>query len=67
MANPTFPRVRSWQRWGEGEYVTDLELMNGTVDGDKDGARAVLDTLKAGGAKDLSVHVRGRHRPRADR
>ena len=47
-----FPRCGNWQHWGPGEYVTALEPMNGTVDGrDRDRARGLLDTLKAGARK----------------
>jgi len=44
-----FGRCGSWQHWGLREYVTGIEPMNGTVEGrDKDRARGVLDSLKAG-------------------
>src|SRR5205085_6760400 len=44
-----FPRCGNWQHCGQREYVAALEPMNGTVDGrDKDRARGLLDTLKAG-------------------
>jgi len=50
-----FPRCGNWQHWGEREYITGIEPMNGTVDGrDKDRAGGLLDTLKAGARKTYS-------------
>jgi len=47
-----FPRCGNWQHYGQREYVAALEPMNGTVDGrDKDRARGLLDSLKAGQTK----------------
>jgi hypothetical protein len=45
-----FPRCANWQHWGRHEYVAALEpAAGGTVEGrDKDRARGLLDSLKAG-------------------
>ncbi len=47
-----FPRVANWQHWGKHEYVCALEPANGTVESrERDCARGLLDTLKAGQTK----------------
>jgi hypothetical protein len=44
-----FPRCGNWQGFGEREYVTALEPMNGTVDGRAaDRERGLLDIVGAG-------------------
>ena len=53
-----FPRCGNWQHFGPGEYVTALEPMNCTVDGrDKDRARGLMDTLKAGQRKTYRYRI----------
>jgi len=47
-----FPRCGNWQKLAPYEYVCAIEPMNGTVEGrDKDRARGLMDTLKAGQRK----------------
>jgi hypothetical protein len=47
-----FPRLGNWQHWGEREYVTGIEPMNGTVNGREwDRQHGLLDTLKKGARK----------------
>ena len=47
-----FPRCANWQHWGKYEYVGALEPSTGSVEGrDKDRARGLLGTLKAGERK----------------
>lgn len=53
-----FGRCGVWQHWGEREYVTGIEPMNGTVNGrDEDRATGRLDSLPAGGRKTYRYQI----------
>jgi hypothetical protein len=53
-----FSRCGHWQHYSRREYVAALEPCNGTVEGrDRDRARGLMDTLKAGAEKTYRYRI----------